>query len=378
MRTYLLLILLFCGAVVSAQSTVNGSFEYGGIIRTYSFYVPPGYVHGEAVPLLLNLHGASSDGATQAQNRDFRPIADTANFIVVHPDGTTLVGQRFWNYGNVFGSTVDDVGFLVALVDTISAHYSINAKRVYSVGMSNGGFMSYYLACETNRFAAIGSVTGSMGVTMFNNCNPVRPTPAIHIHGTNDAINPYAGNSTSKGIMDVVLFWAEQNGCDTTLTITPVPDIEPNDGATAERYLYEGGINGHMVEHFKVTGGGHTWPGSSGSSSTAGNTCMDFSASAEVWRFLSQFEISNSTSINSVEAPGINIYPNPSNGLVSISSAYSVSETTVMDIQGKVVAHQVRENIQQLDVSHLPPGTYVLRLAGRGFSNVQRLVILAD
>src|SRR6218665_1740028 len=290
MRLFSALFLLLAGAV-QAQTTVSGSFVHDGITRTYSFYVPATYVPGHPVPLVLNLHGAGTDGAYQAQYRDFRPIADTANFIVAHPDGTIEpgTGQRFWNYGNVLGSTVDDVGFLEALIDTISAHYSIDPARVYSAGMSNGGFMTYYLACQTTRFAAIGSVTGSMGTAMYTTCAPSHPTPLIHIHGTSDPLNPYAGNSTSKSIPDVVRFWVDQNSCDTTPVITPVADIDAGDNATAERYVYSGGINGHTVEHFKVTDGGHTWPGSY-VFTLLGHTCMDFSASKEIWRFFSQYQ----------------------------------------------------------------------------------------
>lgn len=373
MRLYFQLVLFLVSGIVQAQTTVSGSFVHDGIVRTYSFYVPATYIPGQEVPLLLNLHGTGTDGASQAQNRDFRPIADTANFIVVHPDGTTLAGQRFWNYGNVFGSTVDDVGFLVALIDTIAAQYSINANRVYSVGMSNGGFMSYYLACQTNRFAAIGSVTGSMGVTMYNNCSPVRPTPVIHIHGTDDPINPYAGNSTSKGIEEVVLYWANQNGCDTVPIITAVPDIDNTDDATAERYLYTGGINGHTVEHYKVTGGGHTWPGSNVPSALAGNTCMDFSASAEVWRFLSRYEIANGTSIAVRNTGGASLYPNPPQGMVIIQSTHLISHLQVMDLQGQVVATHTAENIQQVNLNHLPAGTYFVCYFGTG---IERLIVL--
>lgn len=377
MRLYLLSILLFaCALVAKTQTTVNGSMVHGGLTRTYSFYVPASYVPGQAVPLVLNLHGTSSDGATQAQNRDLRPIADTANFIVVHPDGTMLAGQRFWNYGNVLGSTVNDVGFLVALIDTIAANYTINPDRVYSVGMSNGGFMSYYLACQTDRFAAIGSVTGSMGTTMYNNCNPARPTPVIHIHGTDDQINPYAGNSTSKGIEEVVLFWAMQNGCDTVPDITLIPDTDPTDGATAERYLYSGGTNGHTVEHFKVTGGGHTWPGGITTSGIAGNTCMDFSASSEVWRFFSQYEIGGTTALEEAKSLEFSIYPNPSKGRVSISGKGIITEAVVLDLQGRVVATHLSANIQQLDISQLPAGTYILRLSGNGVVGMERLVVL--
>src|SRR5690606_22367897 len=198
--------------IARAQTTVNGSFVHEGLTRTYSFYVPASYTQGQAVPLILNLHGYTSTGAAQAIYGDFRPIADTAGFIVVHPDGTPdpISGLLFWNFG-IFGTTVNDVGFLEDLIDTVSAHYTIDPERVYCTGMSNGGFMTYAMACESDRFAAVGSVTGSMSVTMYNSCNPDHPTPAIHVHGTDDPTNPYTGNSTSESIPDVVDFWVANN-----------------------------------------------------------------------------------------------------------------------------------------------------------------------
>ena len=84
-------------------------------------------------------------------------------------------GNRFWNtfLGN---SSVNDVGFIRDLLDTLQANYNIDQNRIYSTGMSNGGFMSYSLACQLNdRITAIASVTGSMIQSKLNACNPVRP-----------------------------------------------------------------------------------------------------------------------------------------------------------------------------------------------------------
>ncbi|WP_430402746.1 alpha/beta hydrolase family esterase [Fluviicola sp.] len=242
-----------------AQTTISGSFVHGGITRTYSFYVPASYTPGVPVPMVIGLHGLSSSGADFAANRDFRPIADTANFIMVHPDGSTMFGVKFWNYETILGSTVDDVGFLEALIDTISANYSINAQRIYCTGMSNGSFMAYLLACQSNRFAAIGTVTGSMSVDMYDACNPQHPIPVLHIHGTDDSTNPYAGTSTMKGIDDTNLFWVNENNCNPVPVVTAIPDINTTDNATATKYVYSLGMNGHTVELFKVTGGGHSW-----------------------------------------------------------------------------------------------------------------------
>src|SRR5690606_16538 len=120
-------------------------------------------------------------------------------------------GIRFWNYGNVMGSTVDDIGFLEALVDTISAHYSIDENRVYCTGMSNGAFMAYALACNSSKFAAIAAVTGSMSLNMYNSCQPQMPIPVMHIHGTEDSTNPYDGTSSMKSIPDVISYWVNIN-----------------------------------------------------------------------------------------------------------------------------------------------------------------------
>lgn len=371
-------LLLFVAVCASAQTTVNDSFVHGGITRTYSFYVPASYVAGQPVPLLLNLHGLGTDGAYQAEYRDFRPIADTANFIVVHPDGSVEpnINQRFWNYGNVAGSTVDDVGFLEALIDTISSQYSINQGRIYSAGMSNGSFMCYYLACQSDRFAAVGAVTGSMSIDMYNACIPDHPTPTIHIHGTDDPINPYTGNGTIKSIADVTAFWVNQNSCDTTPAITAVTNIDPDDDATAERYLYSGGVDGHTVEHFKVTGGGHTWPGHY-VFTLGGNTCMDFDASNELWRFFSQYELED-VAIEHKTTVELNIWPNPARDIVFLQSGDQlITEIMITDIMGKVIEHQTGKQIQQLAIHHLKAGNYLVKISGDNFYAVKKLVISA-
>lgn len=354
-KSLLILLWLALSHYGNAQTTVSGSFLHGGITRNYSFYVPAAYVPGVAVPMLIGLHGTSSNGSQFAQYRDFRPIADTANFVVVHPDGSSLFGISFWNYGNVFGSTVDDVGFIEALIDTISAQYSVNTNRIYCTGMSNGAFMSYTLACETDRFAAIAGVTGSMAVSTFNNCVPVRPTPAMHIHGTDDSVNPYMGTSTMKPIEEVVRFWVDQNNCDAIPAVFPVVDLNTSDGATAEQYVYTNGVNGHTVEHFKVINGEHTWPGSPmpGASDI---TCMDFDAREEIWRFFSQYEKQATNSIpETIKAEQLQIYPNPARGAVHLRYGdHEIHNVKVYDVLGREAASkQSSGTIESIHVGHL-------------------------
>jgi len=376
MSKYLLTtIFLFILGFSEAQTTTNGSFVYGGKTRTYSYYVPASYVSGQPVPLVVGLHGLSSSASQFAQYRDFRPIADTANFIIVNPDGASLLGIKYWNYENIAGTNVDDVGFIEALIDTISAHYSINQNRVYSTGMSNGSFMTYYLACESDRFAAIGTVTGSMSTTMYNNCNPSHPTPSIHIHGTADGTNPYIGNTTMTSIADLTMFWVNQNSCNTTPTMTSVANINTGDNATAERYLYSGGVGGNTVEHFKVIDGGHSWPNSPMPSSSE-VTCMDFDASKEIWRFFRQYEKNGTASLQSETKVELNIWPNPTQGTLYFETGnHTIREVIIVDMQGRVVEKQSRSNVQSLDLNHLKEGSYFVEISGDDFSVVKKLLI---
>ena len=154
---YGLLILVSFNAYTHAQQTINGTIVHNGILRSYILYVPAIYSSSTAVPLLFNFHGYTSNASQQLVYGDFRPIADTANMIIVHPEGTLDVnGNTHFNVG-WGGSAADDVGFTEALIDSISSTYSIDQSRIYAAGMSNGGFMSLLLACTlSERIAAVG------------------------------------------------------------------------------------------------------------------------------------------------------------------------------------------------------------------------------
>ena len=129
-RTLFVVLNVLAFQFVYSQSVVR-SFMHGGVEREYRIYIPIVYTGNDAVPLLLNLHGYTSNAFEQEIYGDFRPIADTANFILVHPQGTTDAGgTTFWN---AFGSpteTVDDVSFISALIDTVAVNYNIYEDRV--------------------------------------------------------------------------------------------------------------------------------------------------------------------------------------------------------------------------------------------------------
>ena len=319
-RITLYTLFLFFGInQIQSQSEIDGSIVHDGLTRTFRLYIPAKYKAGTPVPLVFNLHGYTSNNIAQEFYGEFRPIADTANFIMVLPNGTLdNSNQQFWN---VFGmGGVDDVGFLNALIDYVSANYSIDQNAIYSTGMSNGGFMSYTLACElSNRIAAVASVTGTMVYNQYNNCNPEHPVPVMQIHGTNDGTVPYTGSILFVPIESVVNFWVEFNNCNKIPIVTEIPDIAKNDNSTATHYLYNNGDNGSSVEFYKIENGGHSWPGAPINLNV---TNQDFEASLEIWRFFRKYKLNSlvtSAKDSKDETNKLKVYPNPSNAGFTIS-----------------------------------------------------------
>ena len=367
---YTTVILLFTGFVFSstAQQTINASITHDGIERDYILYVPEIYDGSTAAPLVLNFHGFGSSASQQMFYGDFRDIADTEGFLLVHPEGTTFIGNQFWNVGFPgLSSNIDDVGFTEALIDELATLYAIDLDRVYATGMSNGGFMSFLLACQlSEKIAAVASVTGSMTQDTFDDCNAQHPTPVLQIHGTEDDVVLYNENNLSLPIPDVISYWVDHNNCETTPTTTTLPDVDVSDGSTIEHSVYEDGDNGVTTEHMKVIGGGHTWPGSV--LNTAG-TNQDIDASMEIWLFFSRYDIDGLLSTDDFENNQVTIYPNPTQSHINLSLNYSI------DVHYKLfspLGQQLMDGIitssnQEIDISHLPSNIYFLKVDNQVF-----------
>ncbi|MEM6646140.1 MAG: PHB depolymerase family esterase [Bacteroidota bacterium] len=270
---------------------VRASLEHGGQAREYILYAPASYTGEEAMPLVLNFHGYTSNAQDQMGYGDFRPIADTAGFIVVHPQGTLLEGNTHWNVGGwTLASTTDDVAFTSALIDAIADDYAIDRDRVYSTGMSNGGYMSFLLACQlSDQIAAVASVTGSMTPQTMAGCTPQHPMPVMQIHGTQDSVVPYAGSAAwTLAVTDVVDYWATYNEAAPSAVTTRMPDVQTDDGSTVTRYVHAAAGTYASVEHLEVIGGDHTWPGNA----VGGRgTNQDVNASALIWDFFAGYDL---------------------------------------------------------------------------------------
>jgi len=280
----ILVIIFFAPLLCVSQQIVHDSIFHDNVYRTYITYVPSIYNSSNAVPLIFNLHGRGGNSLIAMYQADFRDIADTANFIIVHPKGLLNAnGESHWNYGN---STGDDIGFINALYDKLIIDYNININRVYSVGMSNGGAMSYYLACDmSDKIASIASVTGAMTFIQLSSCNPIHPTPILQIHGTNDTI---VGFSSMIFGID---YWKNYNNCDLIADTISIPDYVLSDSSTVDHIIFKNGNNGVTTELYKVYNGGHTWPGTSAFFNN-GVVNYDIDASVEIWKFFSKYDIS--------------------------------------------------------------------------------------
>ncbi len=212
MKNLYLFAFLFISLMLDAQS-IDKTLEWDGITRQYRVYLPADFDETQSLPLVFNFHGYGSSNVEQVFYSQFNDVADEFNFILVYPMGLEdNTGTTHFN--SYFGtSDVDDVGFTSHMIDRIYTDYNIDLTRVYSTGMSNGGFMSYRLACElSDRIAAVASVTGSMAFPQFDNCTPSRPVPTMEIHGTLDATVPYNGaTGFIPPIQEVVDFWVTQN-----------------------------------------------------------------------------------------------------------------------------------------------------------------------
>ena len=367
---YTTVILLLVGFIFSssAQQTINASITHDGIERDYIIYVPEIYDGSTAVPLVLNFHGFGSSASQQMFYGDFRDIADTEGFLLVHPEGTTFIGNQFWNVGFPgISSTIDDVGFTEALIDELATLYTIDLDRVYATGMSNGGFMSFLLACQlSEKIAAVASVTGSMTQDTFDDCNAQLPTPVLQIHGTEDDVVSYNENNLSLPIPDVISYWVDHNNCETTPTTTTLPDVDVSDGSTIEYSVYEDGDNGITTEHMKVIGGGHTWPGSV--LNTAG-TNQDIDASMEIWLFFSRYDINGLLSTDDYENKHVSIYPNPTQSKINLSLNYAkeVHYKLFSPLGKQLMTGTITSGNEEIDISHLPSNVYFLKVGNQFF-----------
>jgi polyhydroxybutyrate depolymerase len=346
-KIYFLILFIFISGTILSQVL---HFSHGGITREYYINVP-NTVEEDAV-LVFVLHGYSSSATNIKDYSGFDQLSDANGFVVCYPQGTfDNSNNRFWNVGYEFhqNETVDDAGFLCSLAQYLQDEYNLNEANTFCTGMSNGGDMSYFLACEApDVFRAVAPVAGCMMEWFYNSCSPANPIPVFEIHGTNDEVTYWEGDIYNYGgwgaylsIPNTFDFWVQKNDC-VQFTVESLPDNAPFDGSTIESTKYSNGINHNEVWLYKVEGGGHDWPGSWGN--------MDIDASVEIWKFFQMVMENNVYGVNDMhENHSFKLhqnYPNPFLSETTVS--YELMEkqhvtVSIYDSFGKEIVQLVNE-----------------------------------
>lgn len=266
--------------IFTASITAQSNFEFEGTQRSYYMEAPDPIPEG--APLVFCLHGYSSSSELIRAYSGWGDLAMEEGFVAIFPQGTEdTFGNAHWN-ANLGISETNDHGFLVALAQHLQETYNLSADCTYSCGMSNGGFMSYSLACEHPEvFKAIGSVTGSMSAQDFG-CTPTEVVPIIHLHGTDDATVSYesgtGGSWGMEGVPSIIEHWTGLMGT-TTVEELALPNQEAIDLTSVDFLRYAGSPGGQEFHHYRVNGGGHAWFGVWGS--------QDVESTQVMWDFFS-------------------------------------------------------------------------------------------
>ena len=294
-------------------------FNHNGLERTYILDVPEGETVG--LPLVLVLHGYVSSAQLIRSYSGWSDIAESGEAVICYPQGTADdFGINHWN-ANLGISDTDDIGFVSELVEYLQESYELSADCTFSCGMSNGGFMSYTLACERpDLFRAIGSVTGNMSAYDQLNCDPSNVLPVIHLHGTLDPTVSYNQGvilegpwSGGWGVEEVMDFWTGLMET-TETTEEAMPNTVLLDLTTVDFIRHFGSPGGQEFHHYRVNGGLHDWFGAWGN--------QDIDSTELLWGFFASF---CEQSVNHIADP--------------MSESGSRTLIRVVDITGRLMRH---------------------------------------
>ncbi len=236
--------------------------------RPFDVFVPKSYTGSVAVPLVVLLHGYTVNGALQEVYFRLQPLAEQRGFLYVHPNGLVdPKGNGYWNATdaccNLYGAHVDDSAYLNAVIEKVQHKYNVDPKRIFLVGHSNGGFMSYRMACDhADKIAAIVSLAGATFQDPTR-CRPSAPVNILEIHGTSDPTIHFNGGQIAghkyPGARNTVATWAKYNGCGTKRTPRPATlDLDSKlTGAETTESAYSGCQPGGAVELWTINAGVH-------------------------------------------------------------------------------------------------------------------------
>ncbi|MBI5752572.1 MAG: prolyl oligopeptidase family serine peptidase [Hydrogenophilales bacterium] len=279
------------------------SIVHDGLTRMYLVHVPQKYRAATPAPVVLAFHGGGGDMNYMATDKYYGLIskAEAEGFVVAFPSGfSKLKSGKFatWNAGTCCAGArdqeVDDVGFVRKIVGNVTSQINIDRKQIYATGMSNGGMMSYRLACEmADTFKAIAAVAGTDNTT---SCTPKAPISILHIHAKNDDHLLYNGGAgktfrDQSKVSDFISVpatlakWVKQNSCN------PTPQrVLETPGAYCDKYSQ---CQGNVAVQLCVTEtGGHSWPGGTKPRGDEPPS-QAISANDVMWAFFTSTQIQN-------------------------------------------------------------------------------------
>lgn len=260
-----------CDGNGPAPGQYQRTMTHDGRSRNYQLHVPTGYDHKTAVPLVFDLHAVSINASLENSMTGLRGKSDKEGFILVQPNG---IGMS-WNGGPLCcapTNNIDDVGFIRAVRDEVVAELCVDEKRVYSTGISNGGYLTHRIACDdTDLVAAIGPVVSNIGWNDLNRCQPSRPIPVTMISGGSDSIEDRRATFAR---------WVELNGCSDSVVVEEIGVFT----CTTHNECDDGVETTHCVGK----GVGHCWPGTKFQLYPCNQS---FNASDYLWDFFKKYRI---------------------------------------------------------------------------------------
>jgi len=287
---------------VTGPKTYRNSVDIhlNGFRRTYLVHVPAGYDAQKRYPLVVVIHGAFDTAAGIEKISGFSKLADREGFIALYPNGFGIFGfLQHWNAGHCCGKAaadnLDDVGFIAKTIEDASRQLSIDHHRIYMVGFSNGGMLTYRFAAERgDLLAAAAPLAASIGgrpsalSPEWRISEPVAPLPLVYFHGLADDDVRFEGGislhrkgtRTYWSVEKSIAFWVERNGC------RPNPEM---------RRLYRDGISLTLwsqcsddaeIALYLLKDWGHVWPGKYFTKDLEGDHPLkNFDAAEVIWHF---------------------------------------------------------------------------------------------
>ena len=365
----LFLFLLMVGALpLDSFAQQNITFNHGGLTRNYHLYLPADLP--QDAPLIFVLHGYMQSNNWAQGNLGFDDIADTGKFAVCYPQGTVdVLGQNHWN-ARLNLSSVDDVGFLSALAQYLQTEHNLNPNATFSCGFSNGGFMSYTLACDAPEvFKAIASVSGTMSGDTWNNCSTTNKTPVLQFHGIDDTTVPIDGSMTTlfgwggaPQIRTIVDFWANKNTCPNIGSMQVTPNTEV--------FYHENGTGDNEVWYYEIANHGHVWPGTAQSGVTDNS---GINASQIIWKFFNEF-CNKLTSFSDfyLDVNSISHFSNPESGKLILKGNLNEFDIHILDESGLLFQDLITsDDVLEFNSNLLPAGLFFISISHDNISNLE-------